>query len=217
MSSTREKRRSSAEVPRSLALGDSYTIGECVPEHERWPMQLAGMIRKAGVPLAAPTIIAQTGWTTDDLLTALRASKPAGIFQLVSLQIGVNNQYRGLGEEQFARELDELLELAATYSGRQPSRVLVLSIPDWGVTPFAQARDRREIANEIERFNRLKRRQANRRGFSFVDVTPASREAASDPGLLAEDGLHPSGRMYKRWCELALPAARVAFSLDSEG
>ena len=204
ISSTDQHQQPAAAV-RLLALGDSYTIGESVAESERWPLQLAELLRKEGFKLEAPAIIARTGWTSGELLAAINSARPTGVFEVVSLQIGVNNQFRGLDEQQYVRELDELLELAIEFAGGDPSRVVVLSIPDWGVTPFAAGRDRAGIASEIDRFNHLKHDRANRRGCHFVNVTPLSREAADDPSLLAADGLHPSGKMYARWCELALP------------
>ena len=175
-------------------------------------MQLVSLLREDGFQLSAPQIVARTGWTTGDLLEQLRATKPAGPFSLVSLQIGANNQYRGLDEEQYSAELAQLLDLAAEYSGDRPERVLVLSIPDWGVTPFAAKRDRQAIAADIDDLNTRKRRQAESRGFQFIDVTPLSRLAASDPELIAKDGLHPSAAMYQRWCLLAIDAARRALS-----
>ena len=201
---------------RWLALGDSYTIGESVAESERWPVQLAALLRKEGVQLASPTIVARTGWTTGELLGGINTAQPAGEFDIVSLLIGVNNQFRGLDEDAYVRDLDELFALAIKFAGGDPSRVVVLSIPDWGVTPFAANYDHANIASEIDRFNQLMRDRAKVLGCPFVDVTPQSREAADDPSLLASDGLHPSGKMYAAWCELALPTVRQAVSSESK-
>ena len=135
---------------------------------------------------------------------------------MVFLQIGVNNQYRGLPEEQFECELDALLDQAVAFAGGDPSRVVVLSIPDWSVTPFAEGRDRLGISTELDRFNRRKLQRTRKRGCHFVDVTPLSRAASENVSLLASDGLQPSGLMYARWCEVVLPVTRLALGLDRE-
>ncbi|HET7711809.1 MAG TPA: SGNH/GDSL hydrolase family protein [Thermoanaerobaculia bacterium] len=195
---------------RILALGDSYTIGEAVSAPERWPNQLAALLKKEGIEAADPEIIARTGWTTDELDRAIDAAAPAGPYDLVTLLIGVNNQYRGRPGDEYRREFGVLLQRAIGFAGGDASRVLVLSIPDWGVTPFAADRDRGKIGEEIDLFNRVNREEADRLGARYVDVTPVSRTAATDAALIASDGLHPSGAMYARWAELSLPAARAA-------
>ena len=177
---------------RFLALGDSYTIGESVPPEERWPVQLA---RELGY--AEPEIIAKTGWTTDELSFAIDVANPKGPYDLVSLLIGVNNQYRGRDAEQYRREFVTLLGRAIKFAGGDPKRVLVVSIPDWGVTPFAANRDRAKIAAEIDRYNAINREEALRAGARYVDITPISRR--DDSSLIAGDGLHPSGKMYAEW------------------
>src|SRR5690606_5162508 len=180
------RRRATAAAPapdrvrpavRFLALGDSYTIGEGVSPEERWPVRLAALLREDGLEAEEPVLVARTGWTTDELSAALDAADPRGPFDLVSLLVGVNDQYRGRG--------------------------LGLSIPGWGVTPFAEGRDRTGIAREIDAFNAINRSMAGERGARYVDVTPASRRAGGEPGLLAADGLHPSGRAYAEWAALA--------------
>lgn len=195
---------------RFLALGDSYTIGEAVNEAERWPVQLAGLLRAQGVAIEDPLIIARTGWTTDELSAGIDAAKPQGTFDLVSLLIGVNNQYRGRDLDEYRREFAQLLERAVAFAGGRPGRVLVLSIPDWGVTDFAEGQDRAKIAREIDAFNAVNAAEAQRAGARYVDVTPASRRAATGSGWVADDNLHPSGRMYAEWARLALPQARAA-------
>ena len=195
---------------RFLALGDSYTIGESVPESDRWPVQLAGMLRERGVNVADPVIIARTGWTTDELAAGIDAAAPEGRFDLVSLLIGVNNQYRGRDAEEYRQQFRERLSQAVRFANGDARRVIVLSIPDWGVMPFAEGRDRARIASEIDRFNAINREETSRAGARYVDVTPVSREATRDPSLAAGDGLHPSGAQYRRWAELALPAALAA-------
>ena len=189
---------------RFLALGDSYTIGEGVTAEERWPAKLAVLARARGVPLADPVIIARTGWTTDELSAAIDSADPQGPFALVTLLIGVNNQYRGRDAEEYRAHFKALLARAVGFAAGSATLVVVLSIPDWGVTPFAEGRDRASISAAIERFNAIGREEATRAGARFVDVTPSSRRAGSDRSLLAADGLHPSGKMYAEWAQLAL-------------
>jgi len=197
---------------RFLALGDSYTIGESVDPTERWPVQLAALLRGQGIGIEEPIIIARTGWTTDELSAGIDTANPAGVYDLVSLLIGVNNQYRGRSLEEYRQEFVMLLERAIAFAGQNPSRVLVLSIPDWGVTPFAARQGRAAIGADIDRFNAINREEAQRLGAHYVDVTPISRRAASDPSLTAGDGLHPSGKMYAEWARLVLPEARAALT-----
>ena len=194
-----------------LALGDSYTIGEGVAESARWPVQMARALRARGIALDDPRIIAKTGWTTGELDAALDAAEPLGRWDFVSLLIGVNNQYRGLAVADYAREFAALLARATGYAGGRGDRVLVLSIPDWGVTPFAfaQGRDRARIAEELDGFNAAARATCALRGVAFVDVTGVSRALGGAPAMLADDGLHPSAAMYGEWAELALPVARA--------
>ena len=201
---------------RYLALGDSYTIGESVHPAERWPVQLAALLRTEGLAVDEPQIIATTGWTTDELWAGIDRAAPRGPFDLVSLLIGVNNQYRGRDLEAYRRQFEALLARAVKLAGRQPKRVLVLSIPDWGVTPFAQGRDRAAIGRAIDQFNAVNQQAAQQAGVHYVDVAPGSRLAASDAALVAGDGLHPSGKMYAEWARLALPAAREAARLAAQ-
>lgn len=193
---------------RFLALGDSYTIGESVPESARWPVQLVDLLRREGIGVAELQIIAQTGWTTAELSAGIDAAVPHGVFDLVSLLIGVNNQYRGLSQAEYRTEFKALLQRAIGFAGGKPGRVMVLSIPDWGVTPFAADRDRAAIARDIDAFNKINHLTSERVGAGYVDVTPVSRQAAGDAMMVADDGLHPSGGMYAQWAELALPVAR---------
>ncbi len=192
---------------RFLALGDSYTIGESVDESERWPVQLAALLRAQGIEVVTPRIVARTGWTTDELSDAMASADLVGPYDLVSLLIGVNNQYRGRDVELYRTQFGELLNQSVLLAGNDASRVFVLSIPDWGVTPFAAGRDRAAIAAAIDLFNRVNREETQRLGAHYVDVTAVSRLAESDGSLIAADGLHPSGGMYAQWAELALPTA----------
>lgn len=196
---------------RFLALGDSYTIGEGVATAERWPAQLAAALRQDGVAIDDPRIIARTGWTTDELLAALKSAVPPVEqgYDLVTLLIGVNDQYRGRGVTTFREGFEKLLERATTFA-RGSARVVVVSIPDWSVTPFARNDERvaASIACEIDQFNAVARGFAESVGAAFVDVTGISRGAAHSPELLASDALHPSGAMYRLWVPAVQPVAR---------
>ena len=191
---------------RILALGDSYTIGESVAENERWPDRLAAMLSEKNIQTDV-TIIARTGWTTSELWQGIQADPPRGRYDLVSLLIGVNNQYRGYDINKYRDEFRFLLEKAIEYADGKPEHVIVLSIPDWGVTPFASGRDRDKIANEIDAFNLITLDESKKMGVHYIHVTLASREALNDPVLVAGDGLHPSGKMYAEWAKLVLPVA----------
>lgn len=193
---------------RYLALGDSYTIGEGVEDAGRWPVQLAARLREAGITIGEPRIIATTGWTTDELAAAMDAAEPLGDWDFVSLLIGVNNQYRGRSVDEYVGEFHRLLRRAITLASGRAQRVLVLSIPDWGVTPFAYAsdRDRQAIADDLDAYNAAARELCMAEGVAFVDITAISRSTAGD--MLAEDGLHPSAAQYTRWAEAALPVAQ---------
>jgi lysophospholipase L1-like esterase len=195
-----------------LALGDSYTIGESVAASERWPVQLARLLREQQIAMDDPTIIARTGWTTAELSVGIDRAKPQGVYDLVSLLIGVNNQYRGRSEEEYRQEFVTLLQRAIGFADQRPGRVIVLSIPDWGVTPFAGGRDRAAIGAAIDRFNAINREETERAGAQYADVTPISREAVNDPALIARDGLHPSGKMYAEWARLAMPVVCKALT-----
>ncbi|WP_146907168.1 SGNH/GDSL hydrolase family protein [Arenimonas daejeonensis] len=192
-----------------LALGDSYTIGEAVPEAGRWPMQLAAALRARGIAIADPRIIATTGWTTDELSAAMDAAEPIGTFAFASLLIGVNNQYRGRDVDNYRAEFATLLDRAIGLVAGREDRVLVLSIPDWGVTPFGQGsgRDTAQIARELDAYNAAAAEECSVRGVAFVDITAASRSPGSQPDRIAEDGLHPSALAYTDWTALALPVA----------
>ena len=193
-----------------LALGDSYTIGEGVEERGRWPMQLAQGLREAGIATADPRIIATTGWTTDELAAAMDAAEPLGEWDFVSLLIGVNNQYRGRDVDDYLGEFTRLLQRAIALANARADRVLVLSIPDWGVTPFArnEGRDLQQVADELDAYNAAAREVCSAHGVAFVDITGISRDGGDAPGMLADDGLHPSAAMYARWAEAALPVAK---------
>jgi lysophospholipase L1-like esterase len=202
--------------PRYLALGDSYTIGEGAAPADRWPVQLAGLLRQKGSAVGDPQIIARTGWTVRELSAGIDAAAPRGPFALVTLLIGVNDQYRSRNPdtdpETYRPDFVKMLARAVGFAGGKADHVVVLSIPDWGVTPFAQesGRDPARIAAEIARFNAVNREETLRAGARFVDITPVSRRAGSDASLRAPDGLHYSGAMYGEWARLAVPAASAA-------
>jgi len=194
---------------RFLALGDSYTIGESVSPTERWPAQVVVALRAQGVAVADPEIIAVTGWTTDELNVGIDRAQPQSRYELVSLLIGVNNQYRGYDTGEYRKEFAALLKRAIGFAGDEAQRVIVISIPDWGVTPFAQhsGRNPATIASEIDLFNAINREETERAGARYVDITPGSRRALTDTTLIAGDGLHPSGKMYTEWANAVTSVA----------
>lgn len=192
---------------RYLALGDSYTIGENVPENDRWPAQLARQLEAGGIHTNV-TIIARTGWTVNELWQGIQIDPPEGTYDLVTLLIGVNDQYRGYPAVGYRDDFRFILTIAIEYTGGNPNRVIVLSIPDWGMTPFAAGQDAQKVAGEIDQFNSINREEAEKAGAHYVDITPISRSVTAVSPLIAPDGLHPSGRMYTEWVELVLPIAR---------
>jgi lysophospholipase L1-like esterase len=190
---------------RILALGDSYTIGTNVQSEERWPVQLSDRLQKEGIRTEPAEIIARLGWTSGQLLDAIKNSSATGPYDIVFLLIGVNNQYQGLDIDIYRTEFGVLLQQASRFAGGDPGRVIVISIPDWSVTPFARRSNRALIATEIDSYNEINHQiTANARAL-YIDITPISREAENDRTLLAIDALHPSGKMYLRWVELMLP------------
>ncbi|WP_246535260.1 SGNH/GDSL hydrolase family protein [Litoribacter ruber] len=184
-----------------LALGDSYTIGEGVEEHERFPNQAVAMLREKGYDFEDPKIIATTGWTTDELQKGISEANIEGqTFDLVTLLIGVNNQYRGMDLDNYREEFTQLLEQAIGFAGGKKENVLVLSIPDWGITPFATEKetDKAKVAQEIDRFNRAAQTIAERHGITFLDITTHYRDY---PLAVVSDKLHPDAEIYKYWAE----------------
>ena len=202
---------------RFLALGDSYTIGQNVDVSERWPVQLAKRLREEGLVINDPEIIARTGWTSSDLAQGIAEVNPSGPYGLVTLMIGVNNQFRGLAIERYRMEFSALLQQAIHFAGGDPSRVIVVSTPDWGVTPLARVFDRVRIAREIDALNLVTQEETAQVGAVFVDVTEVSRALGSQPNMLAFDALHPSGDMYRLWVDLIFPATREIASKAAAG
>lgn len=194
---------------RYLALGDSYTIGESIAESGRLPLQLTAALRAQGRDYDDPEIIARTGWTTKELQDAIALAKPKAPFDLVTLLIGVNNQYRGGDLRRYRSEFSKLLMHAIALAGRDKNQVLVLSIPDWGVTPFARndKRGSRRIGKQIDAFNAEAEDVCRKNGVRFINITRASRDRGGEIDMLAADGLHPSAEMYARWVEVIVREA----------
>lgn len=187
---------------RYLALGDSYTIGEGVPPDDRYPEKLATALRAAGYELDPPQVIAKTGWTTTELQQGITQAAPTGPFDLVSLLIGVNNQYRGQAIGLFESEFSQLLDQAIAFAGNRSERVFVFSIPDYAYTPFGQQRPNPDgISTDLDNYNALKQQIAESKGVIFFNITPISREGLEKPELVAADMLHPSGLQYQRWID----------------
>jgi len=183
-----------------LALGDSYTIGESVSEQERWPNQLADSLRAHGMKISRPTLVATTGWRTDDLKNAIAKASLKNEYGLVSLLIGVNNQYQGKPLAQYAVEFEDLLRTAIALAQGKKENVFVVSIPDYGFTPFGKEKQT-TITAAIDQFNATNRQIAERLGITYFFITDITRRALTQPDLVAADGLHPSGKMYSLWVE----------------
>ncbi len=186
-----------------LALGDSYTIGESVDESERWPVQLAEALTKKGTPVAKPKIIAVTGWRTDNLKNGINIAQLKNEYDMVSLLIGVNNQYQGKPADQYAAEYEDLLKTAIALAGGKKDRVFVVSIPDYGYTPFGEPR-REQISKALDEFNAINKRITESHGVAYFNITDISRQGLADGELVAQDGLHPSGKQYSLWVDRIL-------------
>jgi len=184
-----------------LALGDSYTIGESVPSTDNFPNQTVSFLKASGIDFKAAEIIAQTGWTTDELQSRINSYTFHPPYDIVTLLVGVNNQYRGRSVDSYKPEFENLLNQAIQFAGNKADHIIVLSIPDWGITPFASGRDKDQIAREIDAYNVANKAIAEQYKVQYIDITPWTREAANDLTLLAPDGLHPSAKEYKRWAE----------------
>ncbi len=194
-----------------LALGDSYTIGESVSEKERFPVQLSDSLKAAGIRIKTPRIIARTGWTTDELKNAIIAANiPATTpYDVVTLLIGVNNQYRGRSVEAYKPEFTDLLNMAIQFAGGKKERVFVVSIPDYAYTTFGKGNP--TISKQIDEYNAANEAITKNRGVTYINITPISREGLKDPSLVASDGLHPSGKQYSRWVQLLLNPVALSF------
>jgi len=188
-----------------LALGDSYTIGEQVPAANNFPHQVVAMLNVQGIKVKEPIIIATTGWTTDELAAAIKERAIKDTFSFVTLLIGVNNQYRGRSIDNYKEEYTQLMDTAIRYANGHTQNVFVLSIPDWGVTPFAEGRDRVQIAKDIDAYNAACKAITLAHKCNYLDITDSTRKNGTTPAYLAEDGLHPSGKEYTIWAERLAP------------
>lgn len=184
-----------------LALGDSYTIGESVPGSQNFPNQVVSILKKENFDFENPEIVAKTGWTTDELQNEINKHTFHPPYDFVTLLIGVNNQYRGRTVEDYEPEFESLLQQAIQFAGNKSDNVIVLSIPDWGVTPFAKDRNKEQIAKEIDAYNEANKMIADKYKVHYINITPDTRKAASDADLVAGDGLHPSGKEYTIWAD----------------
>lgn len=194
---------------RYLALGDSYTIGEGVGVRERFPSQLKALLETRGERMDTPIVIAKTGWTVKEMMAGIGEANPQGPFDLVTLLIGVNDQYRGYPASGYEKDFAAALDRAIDFGGGDPTNVVVVSIPDWGVSPFAEGRDRAKVARELDEYNQIAETIAGARGAAWVDITTFSR-SATERSMFAADGLHPSGMAYGEWARLILSNARAA-------
>ena len=193
-----------------LALGDSYTIGESVPVYQSFPYQTVQLLRKKRIAVHAAEIVAKTGWTTDELMAGIEKTVFEKNYDMVTLLIGVNNQYRGKSPDAYAIEFEALLKKAIAFAAGKKQQVYVLSIPDWGATPFAEGRDRKKIAAEIDLFNNINKKITEAQGITYISITQGTREISSNPLLVAKDGLHPSGDEYARWAQKLSLAVMVS-------
>jgi lysophospholipase L1-like esterase len=182
-----------------LALGDSYTIGQSVSPLESFPYQLKAQLNQRSYKVADPTIIATTGWTTANLINAIQQANLTGKYDFVTLLIGVNNQYQGMNQTDYRTQFVQLLNIAISFANGNKLHVFVISIPDYSVTPFASSSNKVQIAAEIDQFNNINREESTKAGINYLYITDISRMAATDPTLIATDGLHPSGKMYQLW------------------
>ncbi|MCP9290408.1 SGNH/GDSL hydrolase family protein [Gracilimonas sediminicola] len=195
----------SAEPISYLALGDSYTIGTGIEQENNYPNQLADSLATLGFQMDTTLIIATNGWTTADLKNGIAEHNPSSDFDLVSLLIGVNNQYQWLDIELYKAEFRELLEQAIGFAGGDSRKVFVISIPNYGVTPFAQSKEPETIRRKISEYNSIAEDISGEYGITFINITPISEMAEEDLSLLAPDELHPSTKMYSMWVEEMLP------------
>jgi len=188
-----------------LALGDSYTIGEAVAENENFPNQLVNKMSFQNIEFETPLIIAQTGWTTGELMEAIKERNIVEKFNLATLLIGVNNQYRQASLDEYEKQFELLLQQAIGFADHKPNHVIVLSIPDWAVTPFASDSNQNKISAEIDAFNEINKKITQKHQAHYLDITPGTRLAKTDNSLLASDSLHPSALEYSRWVSMIQP------------
>jgi lysophospholipase L1-like esterase len=203
--STNKPENQPSEPLRYLALGDSYTIGTAIDQENSYPNQLADTLISKGIEIETPQIIATNGWTTTDLKEGIQEAQPDSNFDMVSLLIGVNNQYQGKDIGLYRTEFRELLEKAISFAGGNADHVFVISIPNYGVTPFASSRNPEKIRTELQNYDRIAKEISSEYDIPFINITPISELAADDLSLLATDELHPSAKMYSMWIGEMLP------------
>ena len=187
-----------------LALGDSYTIGQSVNPSERFPTQTANILKFGGINIGTPDYIATTGWTTTNLFNAIQSQNPVN-HDVVSLLIGVNDQYQMHDTTGYRHRFTSLLQKAIQLANGKKENVFVVSIPDYSVTSFASGGDTARIRKELDWFDAINKSVTDIYGCPYLDITPSTREAKNNPALLASDGLHPSGQEYRRWAERLAP------------
>lgn len=205
---------SSTSSPKYLALGDSYTIGTSVEEPERFPAQAVELLKKENINVSNLQYIATRGWTTFDLMASIREQNPSSNFDIVTLLIGVNDQYDGIDIAKYEKNFAELLATAIELSGNRPSRVFVLSIPDYSAVPFIAASDKARVSKEVEAFNAVNKKITLENNIAYIDITPSTKAAIDDLSLVASDNLHPSGKEYQKWAELVAPSIISALKED---
>ncbi|MCW3080503.1 MAG: lysophospholipase and related esterase [Segetibacter sp.] len=193
-----------------LALGDSYTIGQSVQESERFSAQTARQLASHNITVQTPVYIATTGWTTANLIDAINTQNPSKNFDIVTLLVGVNDQYQHMDTAGYRTRFTTLLNASIAFAANRPSRVFVLSIPDYSATPYVPELDKARVSQQIDQFNAINKQIALASNVAYIDITPASRQATTDPALVANDGLHPSGKQYAKWSELLAPVIKNA-------
>ena len=197
-----------------LALGDSYTIGELLPFEENFPSQVVALLNRQNVPIKLKQLIAVTGWTTDELSQGIQAQQPIASFDWVTLLIGVNNQYRERSTEEYATQFEDLLNQALHFAQNNPQHVIVLSIPDWGLTPFNTVKDKQQISAEIDSFNAINKAITLEAGVHYLNITSSTREHAKDPHYLAPDFLHYSKHEYAIWANAVANIVYQQYQLE---
>jgi len=195
---------------RYLALGDSYTIGQNVAENERFSAQTVALLRQEKISINDPQYIAVTGWTTANLMSAINTQNLQPTYDAVTLLIGVNDQYQGVDTATYRTRFTQLLNKAVQLAAGNPAHVFILSIPDYSVTPFVTAADKPRVRREIDIFNSINKEITLRNNITYIDITPSTRQAETNPSLIASDGLHPSALEYKVWAEMLEPLMKKA-------
>lgn len=193
-----------------LALGDSYTIGQSVQPSERFPAQTVRLIINDSIKITDPVYIATTGWTTINLINAITQQNPPNKFDIVTLLIGVNDQYQRMDTGGYRTRFTQLLNVAINLAAGKKTNVFVLSIPDYSATPFVSASEKARVSMEIDWYNAINKAVTIQNNIAYTNITPSTRQAATDPSLIAQDGLHPSGKEYTKWAQMLAPLIRNA-------